>query len=286
MATLPTVSKSTLRKELAWRTRTWVSGITTGSGSSTTVVASGFIGYGDDFWLDQWMLLTSGSASGQWRRITAFTGSTGTFTVAPAFSASSGNTNTFEVCVFRPDLIALAGNKAIRQSYPAIWRAMTAYQEVTDDSTLNPFDFPPDGMRDVFSVVQDPSSYVITIEGRTLLSQLTEDTTYGTLDSDTTAKLEIKTDDPAWELLVQYALSFLYEAASQPMGGGDPSDRAEYGRAAAAALQEAERLRKKKGIAMKTPPVQVRHVDRTPYGEFIPTPNISGFSGLPQNIAW
>lgn len=86
---------------------------------------------------------------------------------------------------------------------------------------------------------------LLIIEGRAPLTLLSENTTWGTLASYSTAVLEIATDDPAWDVLIQTALAYLYRLAAQPVAGYDEDDRATYARQAQAEQAQAERLKGK-----------------------------------------
>ncbi len=90
---------------------------------------------------------------------------------------------------------------------------------------------------------------LIVIEGRAPLTVLPADTlagtTYGDVGDDSTATLEIATDDPAWQLLLDYAVARLYRLAAQPGSPFSPDDRAMYAAAAQAELANAERLKGK-----------------------------------------
>lgn len=104
---------------------------------------------------------------------------------------------------------------------------------------------------------------LIVVEGRSPLTPLAEDTTWGTLASDSTATLEIERTDPdgratpEWSLLMQYAEAELFDAASKPGSqSADPDTRAEYRAAAGAARTKAEAMRKR--LAMPQPRVQLR----------------------------
>lgn len=95
------------------------------------------------------------------------------------------------------------------------------------------------------------TDHLLIIEGRALLAQVAEDTTYGTLATDSTAVLEIETSDPAWPLLMQFSLAVLYEMQAQPVAGGDAEDRALYTQQAQNERAKAERDRGK--LAMPRP---------------------------------
>lgn len=100
---------------------------TTGAGSTTTVVSSAVIGRQVDFYRGKYLLMTSGTASGEWRTITDFTSSSGTFTIAPALSAGSGSGSTFEIYTLAPHLATIAVNRAIPKAHPAICKPEVDY---------------------------------------------------------------------------------------------------------------------------------------------------------------
>lgn len=154
---LATVSKATFRKELAWRVGSWLNGTTSSAGAAggTTFVMAGLSNYGDDFFKDQWALLTSGGSSGEWRQITAYASSTGTFTVAPAFSAQVASSVTFELHKMRPDLYTLACNQAIRSAYPSVYRPVGIHVLVDSDNYEYGL---PRGMRDVLRALYEETA--------------------------------------------------------------------------------------------------------------------------------
>lgn len=122
-------------------------------------------------------------------------------------------------------------------------------------------DFEQSGDRRAFRLARSgyipslTSGTIIMVEGRAPLSELPADTiegwTYGDVGDDSTATLEITTDDPAWSLLLDYALARLYRLAAQPGSPFSPDDRAMYSGAAAGELQNAER--RKALVAMPRP---------------------------------
>lgn len=59
------------------------------------------------------------------------------------------------------------------------------------------------------------STSLLQLEGRALLTAPTDDTTFETLDTDTTDRMEISTSEPTWALFLTYAAHALYEQARQ-----------------------------------------------------------------------
>ena len=80
------------------------------SGSSTTATVSSFASgvYATDYFKDQIFQVTSGSTAGQCALITGYNTSTGTFTFAPALSASI-TTNSFAVIPLAPSSVTVTG---------------------------------------------------------------------------------------------------------------------------------------------------------------------------------
>lgn len=151
---LQTITKAVARKALAQRIHAWLAGTTTSNGNAggTTVVASALVGYGDSFFSSHWLLITSGSYAGQWRRVSDFTNSSGTLTVVNAYGGQILSGVTYELHVLRPDLITASFNEAIVKAYPAVRRAMQAWQVATARSYSYPF---PRGMRELSRVRYD-----------------------------------------------------------------------------------------------------------------------------------
>ena len=112
-----------------------------GNAGGTTAVASALIGLGTDHFVDMWLLCISSNA-GEFRRITAFTSASGTITVANAFTAQVGSGVTFEIWVFRPDMLTLAGNRAIPKVYPSVCRIYEGY--VLSDADRQMYGVPRD----------------------------------------------------------------------------------------------------------------------------------------------
>jgi hypothetical protein len=84
------------------------SGTATG-GSTTTVVdaAAGALTINDQF-VGAWVVLRPGLSTQEVRQVTAYTASTGTFTVSPAFSVTAAASNAYAVLANTADLVATA----------------------------------------------------------------------------------------------------------------------------------------------------------------------------------
>src|SRR3990167_10081800 len=104
----------------------WMPGLTTGAGTTTTVIDSGLSGWGDNEF-QEWYLLggADAGAPGEYRTVESFTAST--LTLRTVSSTAVGNDNTYYLHKFRPDWYSLAGNEARRKLFPLVHRRVTGY---------------------------------------------------------------------------------------------------------------------------------------------------------------
>lgn len=116
------ITKKQGREALARTIASWFPATTTSAGNAggTTVVAARFVGEQKDSYRGYYLLLTSGTLTGSpagttpvFARCTAFDGTTGTFTVTPAFAGQVASSVTFELHAFSPELFTEAMNNAI-----------------------------------------------------------------------------------------------------------------------------------------------------------------------------
>jgi len=129
MATL-----ATLVEELARRMRDFEEQTATG-GSTTTVVDTTNRTEADDYWNESWVYIrttTDGNApQGEERKVTDFTASSDTLTVAPAFSAAVESGDTYWLFKrFRFEEYKRAINAAIRSCWPYF------FEKKVDEDTL------------------------------------------------------------------------------------------------------------------------------------------------------
>ena len=75
------------------------------SATSTTVVCSTFTTYADDFFVGYYLVITSGDAENEVKEVIDFDGSTGTFTVYPAFATTPNANDTFELWKGKPTIV-------------------------------------------------------------------------------------------------------------------------------------------------------------------------------------
>lgn len=125
---MATTSRATLRTRVAENLGDYRSLTTSGAGAGngTTIVDAGLAEYAeaDDGFPGWWVFITSGSASGEERRIKGsggYTNSSTTITVAEAFSAQIANSVTYELYKFRPTDYHNANNRAIEELHPLLY---------------------------------------------------------------------------------------------------------------------------------------------------------------------
>ncbi|MBU1621894.1 MAG: hypothetical protein KKF27_20815 [Gammaproteobacteria bacterium] len=130
-------TRAALRRKIDVRLRTILGAVTatrTATGGSTTTVVDSARTESDDYWNNCWLFIVSTSdglaPQGEEMQVTDYSGSTDTFTVAPAFSAAVGNTDTYEVRRYYP---ASAIHAAINE---AIEEAQNVFPNYTEDETL------------------------------------------------------------------------------------------------------------------------------------------------------
>ena len=120
------------------------SSTTTGAGSTTTLVDTGLRKFGGDDVLRGWYLRithTGHTAIWEVRRITAFSSATGTCTVAPAFSATTGSAKTYELHRYDPSGKFTALDEARIRAYPDLCEIV--YDDtVTGDGHSSTFTIP------------------------------------------------------------------------------------------------------------------------------------------------
>ena len=99
-------------------------------------------------------------------------------------------------------------------------------------STLIPCpDWVQEGAGNMFRITRRLSeAHALYVEGKSPLSTLAEDTTYGTLATDTTATLELETSDPTWELFITKVREIVYRMATNPAWNGNWATIPEYDR--------------------------------------------------------
>ena len=111
-------------------------------------------------------------------------------------------------------------------------------------------DWKPQGSRiDLFSLNRGwrlSEGRMLWLEGVAPLTQLAADTTFETLASDSTARLEIQTSDPAYEVLVEYAAAYVLRGTSRMTA--DAEKRAEYRQRSIEQMAHAQDVRRRKAM--------------------------------------
>lgn len=116
---------------------------TTGAGSTTSLVDTALARFGDDYLIDWYARITENVNGNQYlnRRITDFTGSSGTCTLAPAFAGSTASGTEYELHRYSPDEKFSALDQARLAAYPALGK-LVYYEAITGDGKTRVFDIP------------------------------------------------------------------------------------------------------------------------------------------------
>ena len=137
-------TRTSLRQYMSEAIGDWSGTFTTsgnGAGGGTTIVATTLAdlpgGDEDDAFIDQYAMVTSGTAAGQIRRISDYVQSSGTITVARAFSAQIASGVTFELHRYDPSMKHASINTAGRKVFPYIYLPVYDETLVTDQLGLN-----------------------------------------------------------------------------------------------------------------------------------------------------
>lgn len=132
---MATTTRSRLRTMFARATGFYFSGTNTGT-ADNTVVDANIPRYDTGRLRDLWVLITSGTRSGESRRISSVTSSTAT--LVTALSGVLANGDTFEILPYDPDIM----NEALQEATRTVWpkrvngRAMRGLYLPTTDETL------------------------------------------------------------------------------------------------------------------------------------------------------
>ena len=110
-----------------------------GNAGGTTLVDTDLASWGNDAFENWWAMITSGTNAGEWRQVTDFVGSSGTLTVAPAYTGQVASAVTYELHRYNPTQIHLALNEAIKSCYAdgSLWVPVRDETLVVDNVLLN-----------------------------------------------------------------------------------------------------------------------------------------------------
>lgn len=115
---------------------------TTSAGDSTSVISTTIAGFGDDFFIGWYVLITSGNESVKWRLVTDYVSSTGDLTVAPALAGAPGTPVTCELHTFSPALYTLASNDAIKDIAPTVMYPLRNWGGIIVDGSRTVYPVP------------------------------------------------------------------------------------------------------------------------------------------------
>ena len=135
---MPTTSRPRLRDLFSNAVGFWFGSTTTGAGAigGTTAVDTGIQRFDTVRLVDKWLLITSGTAIGEARRISTVSAST--ITVGLAYSAQIASGVTYEVMTYDPDISHAALEQAIRLSYPKLYLPLRNETLIVDNLLANP----------------------------------------------------------------------------------------------------------------------------------------------------
>ena len=126
---MPTLSSTltTMRQGLNDYLGLTYRGTTTSAGAAdgtTFIDATNLVNYQDNRFQYWWALITSGSASGEVRRVASSTKSTGTITLESGFSVQIGSGVSYELMPYHPtNEIRWALNRALQEAFPNLRRS-------------------------------------------------------------------------------------------------------------------------------------------------------------------
>jgi hypothetical protein len=258
---------------------------TAGASDGTTFISTDYSGYGADTHEAMWATPRTGTHAGLYRQINSFSGTTFTVVRAYGAAAVATGL-TVEISAIRPDLYTEALNRAIVDAWPHLYLAgldssttlttgdltyslpsgvtpeMIA-RVATEGATGTPWEGRPRYERDDWECTPDnatlwlgaraTSRYQDVETGKKLylflhkyLTKFDADSTFGTLATDTTDKIELTAGTDAWDLYLMYARACLYEliaAAPMTQGRGEYLAMAQNFRQMAVAATPAKRMR-------------------------------------------
>ena len=134
----------------------YVASTTTGAGSSTTLVDTYLSRYGDDKLIDWYLRITENVGGNQYlvRRISDFTGSTGTCTVLNAFTGGTASGTDYELHRYDPAEKFTALDEARIRTFPDL--CIIRYNDtLTGDGINSVFDIPTNVRRGPLRAVEE-----------------------------------------------------------------------------------------------------------------------------------
>ena len=105
--------------------------------NATKIIDAALSIYGDGYFADWWIYVTSGDAEGDIRQVETFDQGTTTLTPFVNFSAAVANTDTYELHKNNPDAIKRSLNDALLSIYPKLYRKIVFEALGQDDLASN-----------------------------------------------------------------------------------------------------------------------------------------------------
>lgn len=102
----------------------------------TKIVDAALSVYGDGYFADWWIYITSGAASGDIRQVETFDQGTTTLTPFVNFSAAVANTDTYELHKNNPDAVKRSINDALLSIYPKLYKKIV-FEALGQDDLAN-----------------------------------------------------------------------------------------------------------------------------------------------------
>jgi len=155
------------RKLLSQGVGDWVTDTTSATSGAGTLVCSRLADRADDFYNEQFVMVTSGTALGNVRRISDFTGTTGTVTPYIAFSGSIAASVTFELHRIDPTEKDQSIIEACRDVYPYLRK------EIVDKTLVGSNPLPNSHFEDWVADTTKPDYWTTAGTGITIAANTT-----------------------------------------------------------------------------------------------------------------
>lgn len=145
----------------------------------TKIVDSALSIYGNGYFNDWWIYVTSGSAKGDIRQVETYTKSSTTLDPYVDFSAAVSADDTYELHKHNPDTVKRAINDALLSIYPKLYKTIVFHSLGKDDLAQNA----TSGQKDV--VVSDASLFFVGQECEIKDDNNSEDCTIASINTTT-----------------------------------------------------------------------------------------------------
>ena len=169
---MPTTTRAVFRQKVSENMGDRITATTTSAGNAggTTLISTALpdedFGGDNEAFNSFWVLITSGTNSGEIRRVARTSGyvaSSGTLTVTRAFTAQVASSVTFELHRYDPRLKHAAISRALNHAYPHVFREIVDETLVVDNRLLNA-DFEDTAGAGTFDDWTEVNSPTVTIE--------------------------------------------------------------------------------------------------------------------------